>query len=353
MRRPKGIHLTVLDRNLGDNALNLAIRRMLAPRLRLRHMELLKNPFDERIVCQLQTAPFIVFGGGGLIHSYKPRGNAWERTGTMWNIHLENLERINTPIVLYGVGYNHFFGEPEPLPIMADFFRLLKEKNALVAFRNDGSKKRFLHAFPDFDERWIHEIPDPGIFFRPSRGRRTKDYILLQIASDRMKLRYGDSFDAFLELLRELLEPVAANILLLPHTIDDERLYAETRFPFKVTVLPFRKHRFWTEKYIRYYAAAMFTISTRGHSQICSIGNGVPSFSIATHPKVIGFADSLSMRDCCWQWDPGDTETCRTQFSRFLGDLSALRQRIADLNRQFDQDIAGFNETIYRRVVDN
>ena len=346
MRRKRALHLCVMNRNLGDNALNLAIRRMVKPLFKVSHMKLISNDFGPEAMEKLTKVEVIIFGGGGLIHSYGPHGNPWQRTGTMWHIELDNLRAIQGKIVLYGVGFNHFHNERGPTDQMGDFFRILLEKQAIVAFRNDGSKERFLSFFPEFYHAKIEEIPDPGGFYRPPPARSKRPYVLLQIAADRLPLRYGDRFDEFLAFIDEICKEIQEDIYLIPHTVDDERLYRSLELSFPVKVLPLRRHWLWTRRMIGLYGGAEFTISTRGHSQICSVGNGVPTFSISTHPKVWGFAESAGLSGWCYRFHEEAVDSGQRKFWAFFENIAFIRAHLKKINQKFDEQNHCFLQTL-------
>src|SRR5688572_24728135 len=96
--KPKAAHICALDRNVGDNALNLAIRQMLGDRLDIAHFEILRTQYSNQPLRELRTCDLIILGGGGLIHSYGPRGNPLTDTGTLWRIPLQNLKSLKQPI---------------------------------------------------------------------------------------------------------------------------------------------------------------------------------------------------------------------------------------------------------------
>jgi polysaccharide pyruvyl transferase WcaK-like protein len=343
--RKRALHLCVLNRNLGDNAINLAIKGMLSEFFRIRHVELLNNLFESKELERLRRADLLILGGGGLIHSYGPRGNPLIRTGTLWNIHLTDLKRMSTPMVVYGVGFNHFYGDPEPLPQMRDLFRILVDKGALIGFRNDGSRSRFLEHFPEFEPH-IEEIPDPALFFRPKPLTSQRPYVVLQIAADRPHMRYGGRFDEFIAFVHKLIERIDEEVHLIPHTPDDEILYRQLTNRFRLRVWPLRNRVQDAGRMIGIYAGARFSISTRGHSQICSVGNRVPTFSISTHPKVKGFAEVCGLSRWCYCFQGENSDDGLSKFERFAAEQAQIRDRLDRLNHRFDDQIRRFNQRV-------
>ena len=138
MKKKNLIHICPYDRNVGDNALNIAIDNMLSEYFNIDHFELVGSNYGIETYNKFNQYDGIIFGGGGVIHSCSggsSRKNR-DRTGTMWNMDLELIEKLEAKIILYSTGYNRFGGEPEPLERMGEFFDVLNSKRALVS-RND------------------------------------------------------------------------------------------------------------------------------------------------------------------------------------------------------------------------
>lgn len=341
MKKLKTLHICALNRNVGDNALNLAIRKMLGDFLDFHNCNIIGNKFNPKKVKEANGYDLIMLGGGGLIHSYSP-SKANIRSGTNWQINLSDLNNIKKPIVLYGVGFNHFYGDPPPLPQMLKMFEILKRKKSLISFRNDGSIDRFKSYFPKFNYK-LHEIPDPGLFFRPETKRQYKeDFIVIQLASDRFKKRYKGNYKRIINILKKIIETIELKALLIPHTIDDHKLYKSINLP-NVDVFDFKKMLTDTDEVIGLYKHAKFSISTRGHSQICSIGNDTPTFSISTHPKVIGFAKECQLDEYVVNFPQDNDNLILHKFENFSNSIEKIKSKTNELNKRFEKDIKSFN----------
>ena len=350
MKKLKCAHLCVYDRNAGDNALNLAIEDKLHHLYEFDYIPLLRNQFNSDMIKKLQTYDTILLGGGGLIHSYRPDLGKWDRTGTMWNIRLQDLKKLTAKIILYGVGFNRFDGEPPPLKQMGTFFQILKDKGALVSFRNDGSRENFNHYFPQFKNDFM-TIPDPGLLYRCTDDV-TKEHVVINIASDRIKIRYNKnqhkSFDDFMVFLKKIRSMFDCPVILVPHTPDDYNLYKSIKID-NCTIFPFYNKKEDTHKIFEVYKKSYFTISTRGHSQLCSIGNSIPTFSISTHPKVKDFMKNYQMTDYCYNYHISSHDLGIRKFKSFLLNYNKrqLKEHIKELNQQFDAD----TEEFIRRIT--
>lgn len=314
-------------------------------------MELVGNKFGVNSFKTMDAADAVIFGGGGVIHSCSggaSRKNR-ERTGTMWNMDLDLIRALRSKIILYSVGFNKFDGEPAPLRRMGEFFETLNEKRALVSFRNDLSKQRFLEYFPQFDG--IRVTPDPGVFHRGRLRENFGSYALLQIATDRMEYRYPDGFDAFLKLLAEMKAISPVPIYLISHTNADSKVYAAHLEDLPADGLLNHDVSYaGVDDAMDLYRNALFTISTRGHSQICSVGNQTPTFAMSTHPKARGFMEEVGQGEACFDYLTGGAEECLSKFRRFLERLPQIREELAAANDRFDAEIETFNRDIVRFV---
>ena len=349
--KKKVIHLAPFDRNIGDNALNFAIEKMLEPRFEIEKMELVGNPFGIDEFRKMSLADAVIFGGGGVIHSCSG-GNSRknrESTGTMWNMDLDLIRELEAKIILYSVGFNKFDGEPEPLSKMGEFFDVLNEKKALVSFRNDLSKHRFLDYFPQFSG--IEVMPDPGLFCRGAVRKVNQPYALAQIATDRLEYRYPNGIEHFIEVVNSLALETSCKVILLPHTNADAKIYGRYRNLLN-TVRIFDLKIAFDEVHLAMdlYRNAEFTISTRGHSQICSIGNGTPTFALSTHPKARGFMIEIGQEAACFDYLHESIDLCLPRFRNFLDRLPKIRRELVEVNQQFDDTINSFNKKVIEYV---
>lgn len=343
----KAIHLAAFNRNIGDNGLNIAIEKMLSKFLSIDRMEIVGNAFEKDKINLLNKYDFVIFGGGGLIHSCSggiSRKNR-TRTGTMWNIELKDLRKLKPRIITYGVGYNRFTGEPDPLPAMGKFFDVLKDRKSIISFRNDNSKNKFLEYFPRFKDS-VLEIPDPGLFCRHSIEKK-ENYVVIQIATDRINFRYPNGIKNFISELNSLLKLIPYKTILIPHTVADEKIYKKFKRELGVSIIyPLMNKMNQTMKIIEVYKKAIFTISTRGHSQLFSIGNNIPTFSISTHNKVKDFMIKHDLGEYNYDYLKESRDVGMSKFKHFLLSQEKYYSELIALNEDFDKQIMAFNNII-------
>ena len=78
----------------------------------------------------------VVVGGGGL---FLRDTNPNQRSGWQWNISLDQLRRLQTPLVIYSVGNNRFIDQAEFAPPFEEHVNLTMEKSVFFGLRNTGS----------------------------------------------------------------------------------------------------------------------------------------------------------------------------------------------------------------------
>lgn len=335
-------HLGVYDRNFGDTALNMQVDNFFKDKCNYSYDSLdHPNSLSGDHINQKVGNGTLIVGGGGLLHEYRENLTA-RPTGCIWEINQEQLAKIESKIVLYSVGYNHFYTDKNPIKMRFLLNHVLK--NGIVSIRNDGSMNRLSRIFPDIIDQFV-EIPDVGVFSRTTEAPKD-DYILIQIACDRLNKRYNNNLKAFLTLVGSLVNNLSHNIKIIPHTSQDVEIYNKVNiksFFNNCEVLPLMAKTTELEKVLQIYKRSIFTISTRGHSQIISVGNCVPTFSMSTHMKINGFAKSCGLEAFNFDYKNSPKEECLPKFNEFVKNLDAIENTLKPLNEKFDKQIESFN----------
>jgi hypothetical protein len=78
----------------------------------------------------------VVVGGGGL---FLKSTNVNPRSGWQWDISLDSLRQLKKPIIVFGVGYNRFYGQDEFEPIFAKHIAEVIRHSVFFGLRNSGS----------------------------------------------------------------------------------------------------------------------------------------------------------------------------------------------------------------------
>lgn len=231
-----------------------------------------------------EESDMLVFGGGGLIESTSRKNNA-----TKWKlpINKEILSAIKIPIVCFALGINYFRNYPQLDETGKKRVRRFKDYSSLFSLRNDGS----LGIFQSFSEDKCQEIPDPGLisFKDPSPNRPHQALGFFQPAwNNNKKQMLGRGLDdKNLQKLISLCENHSLKIM--PHTLKDYNfpydnfIYDKQLFRSLVKFDAF-------EKVVQDYSNYDFSVSMRGHGQMISIAQRVPSVYFSTQDKVRDFS---------------------------------------------------------------
>lgn len=343
-------HLGVYGKNFGDNALNLVVDSFFKDKGEY----IVGNLIDSNdwtvaaINKRIGKGDVLIVGGGGLIHEYTEKGES-RPSGMIWEISPDDVLNINAKVVLYSVGHNHFFTDKTPSWRMERMFSNILKMGGIISLRNDGSKERLIRYFPQFKDDFI-TVPDVGVFAYGGKTSSNNDYAILQIACDRLKKRYGN-FDDFEKLIEGVLDEIDIPVKLIPHTLQDMEFYNQRnlkeKFP-NIEIVPLKNKVSDTDELLNLYANAKYTISTRGHSQIISVGNCTPTFSISTHDKIEGFSKSCGLEEYNFNYMAENSEVCMHKFKKFIGDLGWIHKQLIIVNNQFSKEIKVFNRDILK-----
>jgi len=320
-------HIGAWNRNFGDWALAYQMHRLLNEQAALRDLHLdfylvdgQLTHFHSRLVDQMcEEADLVILGGGGCLF-HRPEDRS--RSGWMFNISLEDLDRITPPIVVYSIGYNRFPYDPNEFPpITAVHLSHLQERAALFSARNTGTRTVMVEKFGLRPET-IEVVPDPGIYLFdrpvdvPSR-RHGAPVIAVNLAGDRPSFRYPapaeDNQHLFFGVIKSALHRCAsdlgAQVMLLPHLVGvDTDFFAQFADGFPRGSI-FSAHEELPFLYpppgrIMYPHVPFFTnlfrqaevvLGMRGHSGILSFGAGTKFISLGEHRKLGYFAGDVGL----------------------------------------------------------
>jgi polysaccharide pyruvyl transferase WcaK-like protein len=292
------LHIGSYGKNLGDNiALSNVRKSFLQHRSDLTFVPLEISTFWEdknnpdAIIKRLNAGKHkaIVLGGGGLIEfeSYSKM-----RTNQKLPLTKQILEKVEKPVILYGIGVNSFRGEEEWPEKTIKTLQEIIDNSALFSVRNDGSLEKLKKL--GINTSKVYEIPDPGLLhfeqkeesynlekgvFQPARNGSVKIN----------KFRFKDDTQEVLNL------PVTLNIPFFPHTIKDygfkgDFVFDDNNFRTKV------KYKFTNETLQKYYEYD-YVVAMRGHGQLITVGMNIPGIYFSTQDKVFDFSAKNNYED--------------------------------------------------------
>jgi polysaccharide pyruvyl transferase WcaK-like protein len=320
-------HIGAWNRNFGDWALCYHIHHLLndlgAARDCHFHFHLVdaqRTYFYRELVDHMNDeADLVIYGGGGGVF-HRPEDRS--QSGWMFNISLEDLDRIAAPIVVYSIGYNRFPYDPTEFPdITHVHLQRLQEKAVLFSSRNSGSRKVMSETFGLRADK-IDLVPDPGIclYDRPIElpARRSGvPVIAVNLSGDRPHYRYpapheenmrrffGGVKAALLRCVKEL----GAQIMFLPHLVNvDTDLYAEFAegFPAGSIFSTYEELPFLYPPpgelmyphvpfFTNLFRQADVMLGMRGHACIIAFGAGTRFMPLGEHRKVGYFAADVGV----------------------------------------------------------
>ncbi|MFC8599929.1 polysaccharide pyruvyl transferase family protein [Isoptericola sp. NPDC057191] len=321
----------------------------------------LRDPVGPKLVDHInEHFDAVVVGGGGL---FLRDTNANARSGWQWNISLEQLRRLEVPIVVFAVGNNRFIDQEDFAEPFREHLNLTLDKSVFFGLRNHGSV-RTIREYVDHDPERVTYQPCPttiSSYLFPDLYREqldTGDGKVLAVESiigkrqvaagfDRDRV-YADQADVLARLKGE-----GWRLVSVPHARADmtfHELLAERGLVDDARVLWGRRDVLFTG--LEALADLPVILGTRGHAQMVPFGMGAIPLSLYVHHKTRYFATDIGHAE--WALDPR-AETFTDDLYRTVHDVTerqaALRDELAVTRRGlYDTTLANL-ATIYERLA--
>lgn len=316
MKRLRLVHFDIPTYgNYGDTLLFEAVRQTFegfadGACFEVRETHPLREPVGPRLVDRINaTADAVVVGGGGLFLSDT---NPNRRSGWQWNISIEQLRRLQVPIILFAVGNNRFYGQADFADPFREHLALTAEKSVFFGLRNHGSVRTIREYLPPslaervtyqpcpttissalFPDLFREELPARRLLaaqsivgkrqraagFDPERIYRDEARALARLAGDGWEVRsmpFARADLGFQEVLAEAGVPTT-----------ETRLYGRRELLFGG---------------LRELSDVPLVLGTRGHAQMVPFGMGGVPLSLDVHPKTGYFAQDVGHPE--WVLDP-------------------------------------------------
>ncbi|MEQ8247497.1 MAG: polysaccharide pyruvyl transferase family protein [Alphaproteobacteria bacterium] len=320
----KLLHLAnSLSTNIGNGALILGTERVLDEDLG--PIEWLREPwddytferrkFDDTFVEKVNATDGLLVGAAVAINGRPYLANGGMRLDLpppLW-------AKVRKPIIVYGISYRHWPGQPfHHLEKLRETVRVLLDRpDCFFSVRNDGTKQWLEELLGISDER-IREVPDPAIYVPKSQVEAAelepgRPNIIFAPNGEDSDLRFGSRgnaseyrqriLGAVARVLTSVVERTNANIILVPHYLDDYGMISELwpmlppRIAHQNTVSTGLRRIGSTEEFYGLYAGADVAISMRVHSMSPSIGLGVPMVPLVTQDRMRAFLSRASLED--------------------------------------------------------
>lgn len=282
--------------NMGDTYLPIALRNLFNQFIPVKKWidKSVYKKVNNKDIAIYNHSDLIVIGGGGL---FLKDTNPNYLSGWQWSCSLDMLDKIESPLIAFAIGYNRFRGQDDFDPIFTEHINKFVEKAAFVGLRNHGSienVKRYLRT---------QELKDKLIFqpcmttltslIYPDMFEYTQkdDFIALNCAFDRQRMRKTD--DKVLSSIAKVISQLSeiAKIKVYAHMPSDGKICSyldELSVPYEYVEF----HEDVTNM-LSAYSRPRLVIGMRGHAQMIPFGCNTPILSIISHDKMQWFLDDI------------------------------------------------------------
>jgi len=282
----------------------------------------------DQLLQECNDADLVLIGGGGVYMGY------------LFPLYNKLIEQINTPIVLFGVGYNHNLGAPEFSKRQLKSVVTLSGKSALQLVRDEVT----------YDFLKQHGIDstlmcDPAIFLQEiDSGLIKKDDDVLRVGINMARHGWNNQ-----RKLKNKLVEVYSDFITKARQEQPVRFYYFVHQPNELLYVELFKKRGIVfdgiinttdaRKLKGAYKNVDITVSMMLHSTILAFGSGVPAICIGYDKKNLSFMEMTGQKDNYINVNEVTGEKLLTIFNRVLRSLdenkSQLRQSKAALEKRY------------------
>lgn len=290
--------------NAGDTALFDATRRLFDDAFGRQHW--LKLPVRSPVLAEdvdriNAHAKAVLVGGGGLII---PDSVPDSRSGWQWNIALEDLRKLERPLLLSGVGYNVFHGQGGFSGRFQAHIIEVIQRAVFVGLRNSGSIAALGEHLPPELAAKLRLQPCPTTVLTRLYPRFDREWcpgrhLSINLAFDRADRRFGGRIEDSVREIALAARHFHSRGWRVSVALHDPRdrfylpLLRDAGLPFAVVDLAHSG----VERIFDFYTTTDLTIGMRGHGQMVPFGLQRPIFTLASHPKMMYFLEDIGHRE--------------------------------------------------------
>ncbi len=346
--------------------------------------------FDHRFVELVNSSDGLIVNGAVAIHGRE----YLKETGMRFELPLAMIEEVKKPIIFYGISYRHFKGQAfhHQETLRKTLAAYSENPCIFLGVRNDGTKKWLAETLlvPDAVLKNIHEIPDTGVFVQAQSGHypeilADRKVIIFAPNDEDAPFRYGEPnfshvretgyplseeaiqpdesvwnrnrtrvLQAVKDSLTDVLRETGAQLLLVPHYLDDLKFIAALVDAFSPQIA----HQ-WTIStglmripgtayfYGRYLAADL-AISMRVHSMSPCIGLGVPMIPLVTQPRMWDFLVHAGLSDLALDAFAKDLDSQLAPLClSILADPTGRRERFLKARTKMREEVRMINSRLF------
>lgn len=321
-------HVTYcLAGNSGDTALSWCVRRVLENNFAVKRWNIISviKKVDEHTVKGLNKTNAVIIGGGGL---FLPDTNKNSVSGWQWAIRQDFLCNIKKPIIVFGVGYNFFYGQ-KVTELFQENLNVLLEKSSFFGLRNIGSVNAVKNIVnPSLRDKVVYQ-PCITTLIRKIYNLPEKiktGTIAFNFAFDRVQLRFGNKKEIIIEKLvnsMKLIKNKGYKVVIVAHMPEDLEIlnYTNNEFDYIDT------SRFLPKDLFNFYNHIDMVIGMRGHSQMIPFGLNCEILSLCSHEKMKWFLSDIECSD--WGIDLNSNENYLDEL--IVSKFSEIHEKNADI----------------------
>tara|TARA_B100001093_G_C26835115_1_gene1017969 strand:+ start:443 stop:1591 length:1149 start_codon:yes stop_codon:yes gene_type:complete len=291
----KMIHFSAFSYgNAGDIILPIVLRDLFNNKISIKSWTgvHVKESVNKKVLKVINKSNALIIGGGGL---FLKDSHPNDVSGWQWNCSIDHLSKIESPIIMFAVGYNRFRGQEEFNPIFKQHLNKFIEKAEFIGIRNYGSIRKI--------KPYLNESLKEKLTFQPCMTTvisklypnlvnydHKEDFIAFNCAFDREKLRLtcDSSLNAIARVAKKLSQ--FTKIMYFSHMPTDEKILPYfDKYGVNYTIVSFDN----PINMISYYAKARLVIGMRGHSQMIPFGCKSSILSLISHDKLQFFLDDI------------------------------------------------------------
>lgn len=297
---PNFVHVVAdITANTGDYILGRSTRKLVEQECNtainwdIKHVA---KAVDEDYIVQCNQSAGIIIGGGGL---FIKDTNPNSKSGWSWPCSVQELQRIQKPIYVLGVGYNRFREQGEFDACFAENVNVLVEQSKFFGLRNHGSIRAIQgYLREDLREKVkFHPCPTTvlsKLCVLPKRNVQ-EPYIAVNCAFDRGDLRYGDRLESIMFAVAKVLKQLSKDykIKCYVQCNGDEQIglfLDQMDVEYEIVTLT---KALSEEEYLRYFTEPELMLATRGHAQMIPFGCKTPVVSMISHDKLAWFLEDI------------------------------------------------------------
>jgi len=186
---------------------------------------------------------------------------------------------------------------------------LITDSNSYVSIRNDGALNNLKSIYDEIFTKNIHVIPDSGILLSKedvyNNIKFKNQTIGINLAGDMLKIRYLN----YSKTIKKLANYIGSlsidyDIIFIPHIIKDMKIIMDVinEIPDEIVrkriqIAPLMNGYDGMKNIFGIYQQCKIILANRFHSNLCSIGLGVPTIGLVNYPQISNLYKELELTD--------------------------------------------------------